>query len=80
MTKFEPGKRYRGRFICDADSFVYLTVNSRTEKTIRTDSGKSLKIHTSPYDDGEFVFPLGRYSMAPTIRAAAQVEGARHDN
>jgi hypothetical protein len=68
MNKFESGKTYATRFICDADSRLEITVASRTAKTIKTACGKTLRI--GEYDGVEFVRPLGNYSMAPIVRAA----------
>lgn len=70
MKKFEAGKSYVSRFATDADSAIVLSVVSRTDKTIKTSEGKTLRIKVCPFGDGEFVFPYGRYSMAPIVRAA----------
>lgn len=67
MSKFEIGATYVGRFITDADSRIELTVAKRTEKSIVTAGGKTLRIKES--GGVEYVFPMGRYSMAPTISA-----------
>lgn len=71
MTKFDPGKTYSCRSICDHECVWSFTIASRTKKTIRTTCGKTLKINAklSEYNQAETVFPLGRYSMAPTLRA-----------
>lgn len=68
--KFEVGKTYRCRSICDADLFFEIKVVGRTEKTVMTEKGR-LKIHI--YDGSEVVYPEGRYSMAPKMRATAKV-------
>jgi hypothetical protein len=69
MTKFEAGKTYIGRFATDADSRISLSVAARTPSTIKTEAGKTLRIKVCPYTGVERVYPLGRYSMAPTISA-----------
>ncbi len=72
MSKtFAIGKTYTGRSVCDHECIFSLTVIGRTAKTIKVDLGrrgtKSLKLHDG--GDHEFVFPFGRYSMAPVISA-----------
>ena len=67
MTKFEAGRTYQTRSICDHNCIFGLTVAKRTEKTITTADGKRLRIFV--HNDTECVMPLGRYSMAPTISA-----------
>jgi len=67
MNKFEAGKTYWTRSICDSDCIVRVTVAKRTAKTIRTAEGKTLRI--SEYDGREFVKPWGSYSMAPMVGA-----------
>lgn len=70
MSKFEAGKTYEGRMICNSDLIEQVTIAKRTDKTVTTTDGKRLKIHTSQFDGGEFVYPDGRYSMATIIRAS----------
>lgn len=71
MLKFETGKTYSCRSLCDHECIWSFTVANRTEKTITTTEGKTFKVNTklSEYNQAETVFPLGRYSMAPTLRA-----------
>lgn len=66
MGKFEVGKTYKGRSVCDSECIISLTVAKRTAKTITTSEGKTLRIKDF---GGEFVMPWGVYSMAPSIRA-----------
>ena len=70
MKKFETGKTYYTRYVCDSDSRITATVISRTDKTvtIKTDDNrvKRCKIHTD--ENGEFIIPE-RYSLAPVFRA-----------
>lgn len=73
MKKFEIGKRYITRFICDADSTFWMEVTKRTEKTITyTEEGetkeKTRKIHIDPYCDEEYI-KTANYSMAPMFHA-----------
>ena len=76
MEKFEVGKKYATRSICDHDCIFDLTVISRTEKTIIAKVGgfgiKTLRISTK-WTDNESVYPLGKYSMSPSIEATQLV-------
>jgi hypothetical protein len=67
MAKFETGKTYYTRSICDSDCIIQVTVTARTAKTVTTDKGKRLKVHER--DGVEFVMPWGRYSMSPAVPA-----------
>lgn len=71
MSKFETGKTYATRSICNHDCIIEITVLRRTAKTIVADCGwkgeKRLRI--AEYDGVETVKPWGSYSMAPMIDA-----------
>jgi len=76
MKRFKIGQTYQTRFICDSNTQINCEVTHRTAKRVTFElvggSGgiqvpHTVKIHTD--DEGEFFFPLGRYSMAPIIRA-----------
>jgi hypothetical protein len=71
MKKFETGKTYTMRSICDHECVWGYKVKARTEKTVTlTDEhGKETKCRVSNDNGGEFVRPLGRYSMCPILRA-----------
>jgi len=71
MTTFEPGKTYACRSICDHNCVWTFTIASRTDKTIKTACGKTLRINRAITESSgvEAVFPLGRYSMAPVLSA-----------
>ncbi len=70
--KFEIGKTYFTRSICDHDMIISITVASRTAKRIKTTEGKTLGV--SEYEGIEQVRPWGRYSMCPTIGADKEVK------
>lgn len=72
MKKFEPGKTYFTRSICDYDCIFKETIISRTEKTVKTASGKTLRVSTKYNDDHEQIWPEGKYSMAPVIGADSE--------
>jgi hypothetical protein len=67
MEKFESGKTYSTRSICDHNCIIRVTVARRTAKTIVTSEGKTFRIGL--YDDVEYVMPWGRYSMSPMVSA-----------
>ena len=75
MKRFEEGKRYEMRSICDHECIWSYTVKARTAQTVTLidEKGKELKCRIikaiSEMDNREAVRPLGTYSMAPTLRA-----------
>lgn len=75
MKKFEVGKTYSVRSICNHDCVWTYEVISRTDCTItvKDDHGeiKKLRINkrTSEYYNAESVYPLGNYSMCPILNA-----------
>jgi hypothetical protein len=76
MTNFETGATYKMRFITDADATNAIKIIKRTAKTVtiidlHNGSEKRCKINNNA--DGEFIFPLGQYSMAPVLRASKKL-------
>jgi len=69
MEKFQEGKSYYGRFICNYDNIIRVTVARRTAKSVITTEGKTLRIKTMYDGRTEYINPLGNYSMAPMICA-----------
>lgn len=71
MTKFEIGKTYQTRSVCDYNCIIAITVAKRTASTITTTEGKTLWISKklSGYNGAETVQPWGSYSMSPAIHA-----------
>lgn len=74
MKKFEIGKTYRMRSICNSECVWEYTVIARTAQTITITDGKEKKKcrinkRLSEYNNSETVLPLGNYSMCPTLRA-----------
>lgn len=75
MKRFEIGERYEMRSICDHECVWGYTVKARTTQmiTLIDDKGKETKCkvikQVSEWNNAETVYPLGRYSMAPTLRA-----------
>ena len=70
-TKFETGKTYACRSVCDHECVWTFTIASRTAKSIRTSEGKTLRINAelTAMNNAETVCPRGRYSMAPILTA-----------
>ena len=67
LNKFEVGKTYETRSICDSDCVFSYKVVSRTAKTVTLDNGKRYRPHT--YENREAIYPECKYSMCPTIKA-----------
>ena len=71
MTKFEAGKFYSTRSVCDHNCIITIKVLSRTAKTIKARSAshgdRTLRI--SEWQGCEQVKPWGSYSMAPIVGA-----------
>ncbi len=71
-TTFEIGKTYSCRSVCDHTCVWSYTVAGRTAKTIKTTCGKTFRINSklTAFDGVEAVYPHGRHSMCPILRAA----------
>ena len=74
MKKFEIGKAYSMRSICDHDCVWTYTVTARTTKTITISDGEKVQKcriikAASEYRNSETVYPLGQYSMAAALTA-----------
>lgn len=74
MKKFEVGKQYSMTSICNHECIWTYTVTARTAKTITITDGKEtfkrrINQKISEYSNAETVYPLGRYSMAPSLTA-----------
>jgi len=73
MSTFTTGQQLSTSSICDHNCIFSSTVTKRTAKTVTiTDRGgkdeKRCKVHTDEVGN-EFIYPYGRYSMAPIFRA-----------
>lgn len=75
MKKFEIGKTYSMRSICDHNCVWTYTVKARTAQmiTLVDEKGRETKCRickqVSEWSKAETVYPLGRYSMAPILAA-----------
>ena len=68
MKTFKKGQNLSTRSICNHSCIFKATVIRTTAKTVwilMDGKEKRLKIHQR--DGEEFIFPLGQYSMAPTM-------------
>ena len=76
MKKFEVGQVYMMRSPGDHNCIWLYKVMKRTEKTITIFDGKEIKnCRISKYDvKEETVYPLGKYSLCPILRAENRVE------
>ena len=71
--KFYVGQKLATRSIGNHDVIYRGTVVSRTPKfvTVKIDGDRELKrCGVKVYENSEYIFPFGRYSMAPTFTAA----------
>lgn len=68
-TKFESGKTYTGRSVCDYNCIIRVTVAKRTAKTITSTDGKTFRPYV--YEGIEVIRPWGNYRMSPIIRAVS---------
>lgn len=71
IAAFEVGKTYSTRSVCDRNCIFSVTIASRTKSTVTTTDGKRFGIakRETLWNEAETIFPTGRYSMAPAIKA-----------
>ena len=70
MAMFEVGKTYSDNFICSHDTYYFVKILKRTEKTVTIEKDgkvKRCKIYTNNQE--EYIFPFGQYSMCPVLGA-----------
>lgn len=74
MKKFEVGKTYCSRSICDHECIFTIEIVKRTEKSVTyIYDGKQRRSMIKTDESGEYIKP-DRHSMAPTFRADREVE------
>ena len=72
-AKFEVGKTYETRSICDWDTIYSFVILARTAKTVTVNvHGKTVKRGLTICDDIETFKPHGTYSMCAVISADKQ--------
>jgi hypothetical protein len=71
MLKFEAGKTYATRSICDYECVISATIVKRTAKTVTVETSRGVKLFrvATDWNGNESFKPWGSYSMAPTISA-----------
>lgn len=74
MKKFEIDTIYSMRSACDHNCIWTYVVTARTAQTVTLSDGKKttkcrINKAVSEYRGAETVFPLGRYSVAPSLTA-----------
>ena len=83
-AQFEVGRVYEHSFIGDYDAIVQWKVLSRTESTLTIKKvgegnrnsattptrGEEKRVKINSDAQGEFVYPMGKFSMAPILRAS----------
>ena len=75
MIKFETGKTYHMRSICDYNCIWDLTIISRTAKTVTIKIENEVKrFRVKEHDGAEFVMPLGSFSMSPALSASKELK------
>lgn len=73
MNKFKVNQEYSCRSLCDHNCVWTFKILKRTLKTITfyepMDKETKTKRVNKDHEGHEIVYPLGRYSMAPMLRA-----------
>jgi hypothetical protein len=71
MNKITPGQTLTARSICDSNCIFSVEVTERKGRfaTVRTDKGESRKKIYADNSGNEYLYALGKYSMAPIFRA-----------
>lgn len=74
MKTFEIGQTYTMRSACMHDCIWSYTVTARTAQTVTITDGKEVKRcrickQVSQYRGAETIYPLGQYSMCPSLCA-----------
>lgn len=75
ITKFEAGKTYFCRSVCDSECVFGFLVVRRTETSVWVVDNTELasqpqRRKIEVYNGVESIYPNGKYSMAPILRAA----------
>jgi hypothetical protein len=72
VKKFEVGNTYYCRSVCDHECIWTYKIVSRTEKTVKTECGKTWRINQklTAWNNGiESLYPHGVHSMCPVLTA-----------
>ena len=68
MEKFEVGKTYYCRSACDHECVWEFTITKRTDKSVWI-GDQRFNIIAGISHESEAIYPLGKYSMCPILRA-----------
>lgn len=77
MKKLKAGKIYFMRSVCDYNCIWNCRVIKRTAKfvTLKVDGEKDpVRCKVFEYENVEYCYPLGKYSMAPMLTAEKEVK------
>lgn len=70
LIKFEEGKEYTTRSVCDSDCIIRATIIKRTAKTVWAKTlGEVRGFRVKVISGVETFMPWGNYSMSPMISA-----------
>jgi hypothetical protein len=74
LASFVVGKTYSCRSVCDYNCVWSFKVIARTSKTVTIEGNGLMTEKTASrriqiVDNAEQIFPIGRYSMAPVLKA-----------
>ncbi len=77
MKKFIIKRTYFMRSVCNYNCIWNCKIINRTEKfvTLKVDGHRdTVRCKVSDYENVEFCYPLGKYSMAPMLTAKKEVK------
>ena len=83
MIKFEVGKVYATRSVCDYDCIFKYTIIKRTKKTVTIknicgeEHRRTIEIDTAHGAECEAFYPEGKYSFAPRLLAVKEFKNGR---
>jgi hypothetical protein len=72
MTTFQVNETYKNNFIGDSNLYVSYKVIKRTAQFVTVEdirTGETARCKVTEYDGNEVIYPMGRYSMAFTLRS-----------
>lgn len=68
--RFEVGRTYQTRSICNHDCIFEIVITKRTAKFVTVDKrGEVTRCKIHMIDGKEVIFPYGQYSMCPVFHA-----------
>ena len=76
MKRFEVGSTYSMKSICDHNCvwFVKILKRSKCYLTVKISGTiQPVRCRIKHYISGEYIYPLGRYSMAPMLKSERKI-------